>query len=160
MYYGAGKYYQVRAYDDNGNVAKGVEVVFTFNGKTYKVKTNSNGYAKLKISAKVGSYKITATYKNYKVSNKITIKNVLITKNMAVKKGKVLKFNVNLLNSAGKIQKNKKVTIKFKGKTYKVKTNSKGIATLKIKVNYKVGKYTIKTSYGTASVSNKITVKR
>ena len=160
MYYGAGKYYQVRAYDDNGNVAKGVEVVFTFNGKTYKVKTNSSGYAKLKISAKVGTYKITATYKNFKVSNKITIKTVLITKDKAVKKGKVLKFNVKLLNSAGKILKNKKVTIKFKGKTYKVKTNSKGIATLKIKVNYKVGKYNIKTSYGTASVMNKITVKK
>ena len=49
---------------------------------------------------------------------------------------------------------------KFKGKTYKVKTNSKGIATLKITKKYKVGKYTITTSYGKLKVKNTIKIKR
>ena len=83
-----------------------------------------------------------------------------MTRDKAGTKGKVLKFKRKMLTSAGRIRKTKTLTNKFKGKTYKVKTNSKGIATLKIKVNYKVGKYNIKTSYGTASVMNKITVKK
>ena len=51
---------------------------------------------------------------------------------------------------------NKKVTFKFKGKNYKVKTNYKGKAILKIAKKYKKGKYTIKTSYGKLTIKNKI----
>ena len=159
MYYGAGKYYKVRAYDDHGNVAKGVKVTIKFNGKTYYRDTDSNGYASLKISAKAKSYTITSTYKSFKVSNKIVIKPTLITKNMAVKKSKTFKFNVKLLNSKGKVLKSKKITVKFKGKIYKTKTNKKGIATFKIKVNSVKGKFTITTSYGSLKNTNKITVK-
>lgn len=159
MYYGAGKYYKVRAYDDYGNVAKGVKVTIKFNGKTFYRYTDSNGYASLKISAKANTYTITSTYKSFKVSNKIVIKPTLITKNMSVKKSKTFKFNVKLLNSKGKIQKNKKITVKFKGKTYKAKTNKKGIATFKIKVNSVKGKFTITTIYGSLKNTNKITVK-
>ena len=159
MYYGAGKYYKVRAYDDHGNVAKGVKVTIKFNGKTFYRYTNSNGYASLKISAKAKTYTIISTYKSFKVSNKIVIKPTLITKNMAVKKSKTFKFNVKLLNSKGKVLKSKKITVKFKGKTYKVKTNKKGIATFKIKVNSVKGKFTITTSYGSLKNTNKITVK-
>ena len=159
MYYGAGKYYKVRAYDDHGNVAKGVKVTIKFNGKTFYRYTNSNGYASLKISAKAKTYTITSTYKSFKVSNKIVIKPTLITKNMAVKKSKTFKFNVKLLNSKGKVLKSKKITVKFKGKIYKTKTNKKGIATFKIKVNSVKGKFTITTSYGSLKNTNKITVK-
>ena len=160
MYYGAGKYYKVRAYDDYGNDAKGVKVTIKFNGKTYYRNTDSNGYASLKISASPKTYTVSAIYKGFKVSNKITIKPTLITKDMSVKKGKVLKFNVKLLNSKGKILKNKKITVKFKGKTYNVKTSAKGIAAFKIKVNSKIGKFTITTSYGSMKNTNKITVKK
>ena len=64
------------------------------------------------------------------------------------------------MNSNGKILKNKKITVKFKGKTYNVKTNAKGIAAFKIKVNSKIGKFTITTSYGSMKNTNKITVKK
>ena len=53
-----------------------------------------------------------------------------------------------------------KVTIKVKGKTYTAKTNSKGIATFKIKVNSKTGKFTLTATYGSAKISKKITVKK
>lgn len=52
------------------------------------------------------------------------------------------------------------VKVKFKGKTYKLKTNSKGIATFKIPKNLKKGKYTIKTTYNGLTNSNKIIVKK
>ena len=162
MYYGAGSSYQIRVYDDNGNAAKGVEVTFKINGKTYSRTSNSNGYASLKIdnSFNPKTYTITATYKGYKVSNKITVKPTLICKDRTVKKSKTFKYTVKLLSNKGKILKNKYVTVKFKGKTYKAKTNSKGIATFKIKVNSKLGKFTITASYGSAKISKKITVKK
>ena len=54
----------------------------------------------------------------------------------------------------------KKVTVKFRGKIYKAKTNAKGIATFKIKSYKKTGKFTLTASYGSAKVSKKITVKK
>ena len=51
-------------------------------------------------------------------------------------------------------------TIKVNKITYSAKTNSKGIATLKLAKNLKVGKYTVKTTYKGLTVSNKITVKK
>ena len=45
-------------------------------------------------------------------------------------------------------------------KKYKVKTNKKGVATLKLKLKLKVGKYTIKTSYGKSTIKNKIKIRK
>jgi C1A family cysteine protease len=159
MYYGAGKYYKVKVFDDNGNVAKGLKVTFTINNKRYTVNTDSQGYASFKISQKPGKYTITAEYKGFKVSNKITVKSTIVTKDVVVKKGKTIKFTAKLLNKNGKILKNKKVTFKFKGKTYKVKTNKKGKAVLKITKKYNKGKYIIKTSYGGLQIKNKIRIR-
>ncbi len=160
MYYGAGTSYSVKVFDDDGNIAKGVKVKFTINGKSYTRTTDSNGYASFKISLEPGTYTITAEYKGYKVSNKVTVKSTIVTKDKSVKKGKTIKFTAKLLNSKGKILKNKKITFKFKGKTYKIKTNKKGIATLKITKKYKVGKYTVKSIYGKLTVKNTIKIKK
>ena len=159
MYYGAGKVYKVRVCDDNGNFVAGLSVKFTVGGKNYYSKTDNNGFAQFKVNLKPGKYNIAAEYKGYKVSNRITVKSTLITKNIKVKKGKAIKFKAKLLNKNGKIIKNKKVTFKFKGKTYKVKTNKKGIATLKIYKKYRAGKYSITTIYGKLKVKNIIRIK-
>ena len=159
MYYGSGSSYKVRVYDDYGNVAKGVEVTFTIDGRIYSRNTDSNGYASLKITLNPKTYTVVASYKDFKVSNKIVVKPTLILKDQTVRKSKTFTYNVKLLNTKGKILKNKYVTVKFKGKTYKAKTNSKGIATYKIKVNSKVGKFTLTASYGSAKINKKITVK-
>ncbi|WP_296790491.1 hypothetical protein [uncultured Methanobrevibacter sp.] len=161
MYYGAGKYYKVKVLDDYGQPADGVNINIKIGSTSKTVKTDGNGYASIKITQKPGKYSVTATYKGFKVSNKVTVKTTLVTKNIAVKKGKTIKFTAKLLNSNGKILKNKKVTFKFSGKTYKIKTDSKGIATLKVtNKKLKVGKYTIKTTYGKLTNSNKITIKK
>ena len=159
MYYGAGKVYKVRVCDDFGHFVKGLKVAFKIKGKTYYAYTDKNGYASFKITKKPGKYTITAEYKGFKVSNKITIKSTIITKDIKVKKGKTIKFTAKLLNNKGKILKNKKITFKFKGKTYKVKTNKKGKAVLKITKKYKKGKYTITSKYGKLKIKNKITIK-
>ncbi len=64
----------------------------------------------------------------------------------------------------GKLVKGKKITFKFKGKTYRAKTNSKGIAKVIIKKNVvkklKKGKtYAVKVSYLKDSVKSSVKVK-
>ena len=64
----------------------------------------------------------------------------------------------------GKLVKGKKITFKFKGKTYRAKTNSKGIVKVIIKKNVvkklKKGKtYAVKVSYLKDSVKSSVKVK-
>lgn len=158
MYYGAGSSYKVRVYDDYGRIAKNVTVKFTINGKTYSRRTNSNGYAYLKISLKPKKYAISASYKGFVVKNNVTVKSTVITKNITKKKAKTIKFTAKLVNSKGKILKYKYIKFKFKSKIYKRKTNSKGIATLSLK-NLKRGKYTIYSTYGKLTIKNTIRIK-
>lgn len=159
-YYGSKTTYKVRIYNlDLKPVGAGKTVKFKINGKTYKVKTNKNGYAKLAIKLKAKKYKVTVKYSKYKISNKITVKKVLSAKNISVKKSKKAKFKAKLVNSKGKVQKNKKITFKIDGKKYTAKTNKKGIATLTLK-NLKVGKHKIQSVYGKTKISNTITVKK
>ena len=152
------KYFKVRVFDDNGNVSKNVKVTFTINNKKYTRTTDNNGYASFMVSLNPGKYTINAEYNGFKVSNKITVKTTLVTKNIKVKKGKTIKFTAKLVNKNGKILKNKKITFKFKGKTYKVKTNKKGKATLKIHKKYRKGKYTITSCYGKLKIKNTIKI--
>ena len=159
MYFGAGKYYTVRVCNDDGTPAgKNKVVTFKINKKTVKVKTDKNGYAKLKISQKAGKYTIYATYKGFKLSNKIVVKPVLTAKNISKKKAKKIRFTAKLVNTKGKALKGKKISFKFKGRTYKIKTNSKGLATLTLK-NLKIGKYTVYSIYGKSKIKNIIRVK-
>ena len=158
QYYGSTKYYKIRLTNNNQPVKNEI-ITLNINKNTVKIKTDNQGYATLKLSLKAGKYTITATYKNVKVSNKITVKPTLITKNKKIKKGKTLTYTAKLLNKDGKVLKNKKITFKINGKKYKAKTNKKGIAKIKVK-NLKVGKYKIITTYGKQKNTNTITVKK
>ena len=160
MYYGAGKSYTVKVLDDDGNAAKKVSVKFKINGKTYTRTTNEKGYASLKLGLNPATYTITATYKGFSVSNKVVIKPTLVMSAKTVKKSKTFKYTVKLLDKNGKILKNKKITVKFRGKTYSAKTSSKGIATFNVKALSKTGKYTLTASYGNAKMSKTITIKK
>ena len=160
------KYYQnskisfkVTVYDFVGKVVS-KKVKFTVNGKNYFVETDKNGVATLKLKFKPGKYTVYSSYGDAKVKNKIIVKNTLITKNIYKKFKKSGKFYVKVLNSKGKTFAKKVVKISFKGKTYKIKTNKKGIATLKISKNLKIGKHIIKTTYNGLTNTNKIIVKK
>ena len=157
MDYLDGSVYSVRIVGDDGNyVGAGQVVVFKVNGGTYKVKTNKKGYAQLPINLVPNKYVVTVKYKGYKVSNKIVVNQVLKANNIKIKKAKSFKFSAVLKTSKGKRIVGKILTFKIKGKTYYAKTNKKGVATITIKLNLKVGKYKIKTTYGKTTISNKI----
>ncbi|WP_405322497.1 hypothetical protein [Methanobrevibacter thaueri] len=156
-YYGANKNYKIQLLNNNKPIKDAI-ITIKINKNTVQVKTDTQGYATLKLTLKPGKYTITSTYKNVKVTNKITVKPTLITKNKKIKKGKTLTYTAKLLNKNGKKLKNKKITFKINGKKYKAKTNKKGIAKIKVK-NLKKGKYKIKTTYGKQKNTNTITVK-
>ena len=166
--YSATANYKVLVTKDGKAVGAGESVTFTFNGKTYTVKTDSNGYATLKLNTKVKvkSYTVTAKYKGVKVTNKVTISHVIKTSNKRIKKSaKVTKVKIVLKKVNGKVLKSKTLKVKFRGKTYKVKTNSKGAAYWKVKNSMvsklKVGKkYRFKVTYGKDALTKKITIKR
>lgn len=159
-YFGANPVYKVRVIGDDGKAVGAGEIVkITINGKTLNVKTDKNGYASYKITLNAKTYTLTATYKGFKVSNKVVIKPVLTAKNISKKKAKKIKFTAKLVNSKGKPLKGKKITFKIKGKTYKAKTNKKGKATVTLK-NLKVGKYKITTKYGKSTIKNTIKIKK
>ncbi|SEK42228.1 Ig-like domain (group 3) [Methanobrevibacter gottschalkii] len=157
QYYGTYKSYKVRLLNNNVPVKKAI-ITVKINKKNIKVKTDNKGYATLKLKLKAGKYSITASYKKVTVKNKVTVKPILITKNMVVKKGKTVTYTAKLLNKYGKKVKNKKVIFKVKGKKYIVKTNKKGIAKIKIK-KLKVGKYKIQSIYGKVKNTNTIKIK-
>ena len=159
MYFADQSKYKVRLFGDDGKaVGKGKIVKITINGKTYKVKTDKNGYASLKISLKPKTYTVKATYGKLKVTNKVVVKPILSAKNISKKKAKTIKFQAKLAKGK-KALANKKIKFKIKKKTYTVKTNKKGIATVNLK-NLKVGKYTIYTYYSTCKIKNTIKIKK
>ena len=160
MFYLANKYYKVRVFDDDGKAVGAVQIVkMTIGGKKYNVKTDKNGYASFKITLKPKTYTITATYKGVKVSNKVVVKPVLTAKNISKKMSKIVKFSAKLVNTNGKALKGKTLIFKFKGKTYRVSTNAKGIATVSLK-DLKVGNYKIVTKYGKTTLTNTIKIKK
>ena len=160
VYYNSNGKFRIQVYDKHGKLAIFEDVKFYINNHEYYAMTDDNGIATLKIKEKPGKYTVFSQCGDVIVKNKITVKSVLITKNLSKKVKKSAKFKVKVLNSKGKAYKNQVVKIKFKGKTYKIKTNKKGIATFKVSKKLKAGKYIIKTTYKGLTNSNKIVVKK
>lgn len=159
-YYTGSQKFKITLKDSDGKTISGATIRVTFNKKTIALTTNTGGYVELDTkNLNVGKYTIKAVTSSLSISKKITVKPLIVTKNLSKKKAKTVKFTAKLLNNNGKIVKNKKITFKLNGKTYMAKTNSKGIATVSLK-NLKVGKYTITAIYGKSSVKNTITIKK
>ena len=134
--YSAKATYKVLVTGDGKAVGAGEIVTFKYNGKTYKVQTDNKGYAILNLSTelKVKKYTVAAAYKGVKVTNKVTVNNIINAKNKKVKKSKkVTKVKVSLKKVNGKYLVDKVIKIKFNGKTYKRVTNKKGVATWYVK---------------------------
>ncbi|MBQ2653641.1 MAG: hypothetical protein IJF83_08795 [Methanobrevibacter sp.] len=163
--YAGGKYFSVKVVTADGHaVGAGASVKFTINGKTTTVKTDKNGIAKIKINDVPGKYTIKTRYNGKTYSNKVTVKQVLTTSKMTVKKTAKSFTMQAKLKINGKLVKGKTVKFKLNGKTYTAKTNSKGIAKVTVKKNdilkLKKGKtYTVKVTYLKDTIKTTVKVK-
>ena len=161
MLYASGKYFKVRLTGDNQPLANR-KVKITINGKTYTRTTNKNGYALLKISLPPKAYTVKAAYGSLRITKKVTVKSIVSANNINAKKSsKSIKIKVTLKKVNRKYLKYKKVTLKFNKKTFKAKTNKRGVVTFTIKKNIynklKVGKkYTYQVIYAKDKVKKSI----
>ena len=165
MLYTSGKYFKVRLTID-GQPFASQKVKITLNGKTYSRTTNANGYASIKIKLAPKTYNVKATYGNLTIAKKVTVKSIISAKNINAKRSaKTVKIKVTLKKVNKKYLKNKKVTLKFNKKTFKAKTNKKGVATFTIKNSvYKKlktnKKYTYQVIYAKDKVKKTIKFKK
>ena len=141
--------------DKNNKALANKKVTFTVNGKTYTATTNSKGVASAKISlSKKGTYTFTAKFAGDNIYNSVSKKGKLtlnpLSTNLTVKKytfKKAATKKIQVTLKSGKtVLKSKKLTIKVNGKTYSGKTNTKGIATITIKLTKK-GTYTYTANF-------------
>ena len=157
-------YYQAVLKDSNGKVLSGQKITFKVNKKTYTVKTNSKGVAKIKLKLKKGTYKVVMNYNGNNVysaakkTNKIFVKKNLKTKLTAPKIKTTpktsTKYTVTLKNQNGEAIKKQKITVNINGKKYTKKTNSKGQVTVKVKFS-KLKTYNVKATYKGSKIYKK-----
>lgn len=128
-----GSKYSVTVYDD-GKPARDVAVTFKVGNRNIVARTDANGVATIRITDAPKSYKITIQALGLSVTKKLTVKHILTLKKVKVKRSaKRLVIKATLKKVNGKYLKGKKITLKFKGKKYKAKTNKKGLAKFIIK---------------------------
>ncbi|MCQ2976717.1 MAG: DUF3344 domain-containing protein [archaeon] len=179
--YDSGKYFQVKVLDNNKNPVSGVKLILKiYNGsklyKTVSVTTDKNGVAKFSASKlAIGTHKVVVsladTDKYEAISEKAYVKvakaaTTVTAKKVTFKKGAKKYFTVTIKNKATK-KVVKSLTLKIKVytgkkyKTYKVKTNTKGVAKLSTKAlkkgTHKVAISTTSKNY-TVSKSGKLIV--
>lgn len=153
--------------DANGNAIANKVITYSVNGVTKTATTNANGVAKITVNRVAGTYYYTlcflgdddykASFKTVKVTvKKQAVKATFAKATLKVKKVKKVKFT--LKDSKGKAIKGKKITIKVNGKTFSAKTNSKGVATIKVKVTKK-GKFTATAKFAGDSTYKAISKK-
>ena len=151
-------YFKVKLTDADGKAIAGEKLTVKFNGKSYTVKTDNSGIAKVKVSltskktyAVSINYVGNLVYKSVSKSSSIVVKtgtkkSKITASAMTIKKNKNKVFKFKLTNSAGKALKSQKVIVKLNGKTYTVKTASNGYAKLTVKLS-KVKTYSASIKY-------------
>lgn len=161
QYYNSNINYKVKIIGDDGKAeTQGKNVKVTINSKTKTYKTDKNGFITIKLNKNIkpGKHTIKIEYKGYAESNKLIVKHTLSSKKtVKVKKSSKKILLKAKLKQGKKVIKNKQIKFKIKGKTYKAKTNKKGIAKISINKNkFKKGTYSIKISYLKETINTKI----
>ena len=155
--------------DVDGNLISGAQITVDLNGAK-KYTTDKNGQVKVavgKLVPKTYTAKISfagdANYKASSTTAKVTVKKAtpkLTAKAKTFKfEDKTKKYKVTLKDNKGNALKNKKVTLKVKGKTYSANTNNKGVATFKLTKLNKKGKFNAVITYAGDKYYKKATKK-
>ena len=146
-----------------GAPLEGRWVVFKINGKTTYRKTNANGRASIYINENAGTYNITYTYNGESNIDKCSGNSTItVKKGMPVKIVKYYSkiyrhkkwsvFKIKLTDIRGNALASQKVTFKLKGKSFVKKTDSNGIAA--VKIYFKTGKYKVRAIFAKTPVYN------
>ena len=170
MSYKDGSSWDVSAYDDKGNAISDVNIEFGIKGKTYNVKTDINGIAKLPVNLAPGSYNVNATLSSNKYEAELIEAFITVNKALLILSGNDLVMNykdgseyVNyLVDLNGKPISNVFVKFTILGKSYSVKTDVNGVAKLPISLNvgeYGVNAIVVDSKYESEEISNSITIK-
>ena len=150
--------------NSSGSPLKSKILNVTINNKLQTLKTNSKGAATLGINLASKTYKLTVSFAGDDEYNSVStifdinvvkLKTKLVESSNFVMKGKYIYFH--MVDSNGNSVSGKKVTIKYKGKTYTKKTNSKGKVKIKIKSSNSV-KVKFKADKQLKSCSKKVYV--
>ena len=123
-------------YDKSNKLLANHNVNFIINGKTYTKKTNANGVAYMGIGLNPGTYKVNIVnpVTGEKVTNTVKVfRTIYFTKTSYAPSGQTSSFKVTLYKNENLI-KDQNVEIHLNGKTFTIKTNDKGVATLKYKL--------------------------
>ena len=159
----------------SGVLISGKKVTFTYNNKKVTTKTDAKGKATITIPAlSKGTYPISYKfegdifYNASSASGKLYVKDSttkFTASDLKMKYCDGSKFSVTLKDSNNKALANKDVKFTLDGKTYTVKTNTKGVAYLNVSA-LKPATYTVKYSHSSVGLkdysygSNKIIVSK
>ena len=127
--------YIVQAIGDDGNpVGENETVTIVFAGFGYDMLTNATGHVVRTIGLAPGMYAVKASYKGYNTTADVfTVNQILkVTSGTLKLTAKSYTLKTTLKNSNGKAIAGKEVKLTFNGKSYKVTTNSNGVASYKI----------------------------
>ena len=144
VYTGVTSKFKVTLHRTNGALAKNVKMVVYVGGVKKTAKTDSNGVATVKFNLPKGTYTFRAVdpYTKYSLSKKVYVYLATVRAyDIAAIANQASSYQATLLNQNGKVAKNTYMQITLDGVVHKVKTNSKGIAT--VKFNLPVGKYSV-----------------
>ena len=159
-------YFDVTLKDKSGKALTNQKVSLKVNGKTYSAKTNSKGMASIKTAAlAVGTYAVTLSYAgdgNYassSLSKKVKVLSSVSGSDFKKYYGYTSSYKMTFWKD-NSVLANTKVTFKLNGKTYTKTTNSKGVASIDIKLAS--GKYVITATnpYSKEKVSHDIVVEK
>ena len=162
--YNSGLDYQFKVVDINGNPIANRNVKIKIKNKSYTVKTNKDGVAKLNVKLAVGTYKVIITNPDTGKTVTKTLKSVKRftgNKNVAKYYNSNFKYRFKVIGDNGKaVGKGVKVKVKIGKKTYTFKTDKNGFITIKLTKKFTPKKYVIRATYKGYSIKNTIKVKQ
>ena len=152
-----GDYFKYYLRDAEGNPIVNKLIYIGFNGHTYTSTTDENGCAKTQINlAKEGGYTFAVCFLGDEEYNssfavaKITVtkQTPKLTAKAATYKAtaKTKSLSITFKSKFGNVVSGRTIKVTVNGKTYTAKTNSKGVATVKVSISKK-GTYTYTASF-------------